>query len=292
MHILITGAGGMLAKAMTPALEGSGHRVTPFSRAELDITDHRSVEAELKAHRPDVVVQCAAFTAVDAAEERPAEAFAVNAEGTFNVARACQRIGAMFVYPSTDYVFRGTSKRPYRVDDPVDPVNSYGRSKAAGEEAAREADRYLVVRTSWLYGAGGANFVDTMSRLGRERESLSVVDDQVGRPTWTATLADAIADLLERGTTGIAHCTDVGDPVSWYGFARETLRLQGIETPVEPVGSEAFPRPAPRPAYSVLDCTETEAILGRPLPRWEEALRRYLQQRGVPAEEGVARGRA
>lgn len=283
MRVLITGGAGMLAHALVPALRGAGHEVAAATRAELDVTDHRAVESIMRATRPEVVVQCAAFTAVDAAEERPAEAFAVNAEGTFNVARACQRMDAMLVYPSTDYVFRGTAKRPYRADDPVDPINSYGRSKAAGEEAAREAVRYLVIRTAWLYGSNGANFVDTISRLARERDALSVVDDQIGRPTWTGTLASTIAGLLEHGATGIVHCTDGGEPVSWHGLAVEALRQQGIATTVEPVGSEAFPRPAPRPGYSVLDCRETEAMLGRPMPSWQESLRRHLAEAAASA---------
>lgn len=276
MRVLITGTGGMLAHALVPELRGRGHETIALTRAELDVTDPTAVERALDRHLPDVVVQCAAFTAVDAAEERVEEAFAVNEEGTRNVARACQTHGTLLVYPSSDYVFAGSGERPYSPDDPIEPVNAYGRSKAAGETAAMEAGRALVVRTSWLYGAGGRNFVDTILGLARERDVLQVVNDQWGRPTWTGTLAACLAELAERGATGVLHCTDGGEPVTWHGLAVEALKAEGLTTVVEPVSSGAFPRPADRPEYSVLDCSGTEALLGRPLPDWRATLRRHL----------------
>ncbi len=267
----------MLAHALVPELRSRGHEVVALERAVLDVTDQRAVETRFLAETPAAVMHCAAYTAVDAAEVEEETALRVNAEATRHVARACQNIGALLVYPSTDYVFAGTADRPYHPSDPTAPVNAYGRSKLAGEQAAREAGRALVVRTSWLYGRGGANFVDTIIRLAREQEQLQVVDDQIGRPTWTGSLACTLSDLLERGAAGIFHATDSGDPVSWYGFAREILAQQSLAIPIIPVASEAFARPAVRPAYSVLDCATTDGIIGRALPDWKEMLARYLR---------------
>lgn len=277
MKILVTGAGGMLAQALVPELRGRGHEVLALVRAELDVTDEVAVASMLARHRPHVVVQCAAYTAVDAAEADEAAAFRVNALATRHVATACHEIGARLVYPSTDYVFAGDGTRPYRPDDPPAPVNAYGRSKLAGERAALEAPGALVVRTSWLYGAGGANFVDTIRRLARERDRLEVVDDQIGRPTWTGSLAQVVSELIEREVSGIFHATDGGAPVSWYGFAREIVALSGAETRVVPVRSEAMPRPARRPKFSVLDCSATEARLGYRIGSWKANLARYLR---------------
>lgn len=276
MRIVITGAGGMLAQALLPELRGRGHQVTGLTRAELDVTDPDAVDRELERLRPQVVVQCAAFTAVDAAEEHRGRAFAVNEGGTANVARACQKLGALLVYPSSDYVFSGNSSQPYRPEQEIEPINEYGRSKAAGEAAAREAGRWLVLRTSWLYGHGGRNFVDTIVAMARERDVLQVVDDQWGRPTWTCTLSVCIADLAERGATGILHCTDGGEAVNWHGLAADALKVEGLSARVEPVSTEEFPRPARRPRYSVLDCSATEELLSRSLPDWRVTLRRHL----------------
>lgn len=276
MRVLITGAGGMLAQALTAEVSERGHEPLALTRAELDVTDAPSVRRALTTLRPDAVVQCAAYTDVDGAEFDEAGAFAVNAEGAVNVAEACDLVGAVFVYPSTDYVFAGQASQPYRPDSAIDPINAYGRSKAAGEKAAAQARRSILLRTSWLYGAGGRNFVDTISRLAREQPVLRVVEDQIGRPTWTGTLASVIVRLLEREATGVLHCSDGGHPVSWHGLAVEAVRAQGLSTTIEAVGSEAFPRPAPRPRFSVLDCSETEAILGMPLPDWRVSLRTHL----------------
>lgn len=276
MKILVTGARGMLAATLVPTLRERGHRVVALDRESLDVTDPDAVRASVEAERLDAVIQCAAYTAVDAAESDEETAVRVNAEAARHVARACQRTGALFVYPSTDYVFPGNGSRPYRPGDPTAPVNAYGRSKLAGEVAAREAGRTLVVRTSWLYGAGGSNFVDTIGRLARERDRIEVVDDQVGRPTWTGSLAEMIGELVEAGATGTFHASDGGEPVSWFGFAREIVALRGAGTVLVPVSSGAFPRPAPRPAFSVLDCSHTESRIGRTLRDWKGSLARYL----------------
>jgi dTDP-4-dehydrorhamnose reductase len=281
MKVLVTGAGGMLAHAMIPELNRRGHRVVPLTRRELDITRVQSVEAVMAAHMPDAVVQCAAFTAVDAAEAEYDRALEVNATGTRYMADACHRIGAQFVYPSTDYVFDGRGTEPYRPGDRTQPVNAYGRTKLEGEKAALLAGNHLVVRTSWLYGDGGANFVATMLRLGEERDRLDVVDDQIGRPTWTRTLAAAVVRLLEQGATGVIHLTDGGEPTSWYEFARAILQSNGAAEKVHATSSAAFPRPATRPAYSVLDLSRAEQLLGSRLPDWRDSLARYLAERSM-----------
>lgn len=276
MKVLVTGAGGMLAYALVPLLRARGHEVVALDRAALDVTDEAAVHARISAERPDAVVQCAAYTAVDRAEEDEAEAVRVNATATGYVARACDSVGAWLVYPSTDYVFSGAATVPYRPDDPPDPVNAYGRSKLAGEHAALEAERPLVVRTSWLYGDGGANFVATILRIAREGQPLRVVDDQWGRPTWTGTLAAAIASLTESGSRGVFHVTGGGEPVSWYGFAREIVALANAGAPPVAVRTGDLSRPARRPVYSVLECAATEQRIGEVLPDWRESLCRYL----------------
>jgi dTDP-4-dehydrorhamnose reductase len=276
MRVLVTGAAGMLSRALVPILHASGYEVIALGRAELDVTERDAVERRLLAERPEAVIQCAAYTAVDRAEDEEEQAHMVNAEATGYVADACQKIGAALVYPSTDYVFPGTGDRPYRPEDETGPVNAYGRSKLAGERAAARCDRSLVVRTSWLYGAGGSNFVETIRRLAAERESLDVVDDQTGRPTSTVELSRGIARLLALGAAGTFHATGGGEETTWYGFAREIGRQLGWSTEIRPVPSSFFPRPAPRPAYSVLDCSGTEAATGQPFVDWRATLAEYL----------------
>jgi dTDP-4-dehydrorhamnose reductase len=276
MRVLVTGAGGMLGHDLVPMLRNRGHDVIALVRAELDVTDRAAVIARITLDRPDVVVQCAAFTAVDAAEAEESAAQLVNAEATRHVAAACHETGARLVYPSTDYVFAGDATEPYGPADSPAPVNAYGKSKLAGERAALQSPGALVVRTSWLYGEGGGNFVETMLSLARMRDHLQVVDDQVGRPTWTASLARILCGLLEVEASGIFHATDGGEPTSWYGYARQIIGERFPAVTLEPVPSSAFPRPAPRPAYSVLDCSGTEARLGESMVDWRLALETYL----------------
>jgi dTDP-4-dehydrorhamnose reductase len=297
MKILVTGAGGMLSHALVPILHTSGHDVVAVGRAELDVTERDAVERRVQAERPDAVVQCAAYTAVDRAEREEELAFMVNAEATGYVADACQRIGAMLVYPSTDYVFAGTGDRPYRPEDATGPINAYGRSKLAGERAASRCDRSLVVRTSLLYGAGGSNFVDTIRRLAAERESLDVVDDQTGRPTTTAEFSRTVARLLELGAAGTFHATGGGPATTWYGLAREIVGRMGGSTEVRPVPSSRFPRPAQRPAYSMLECSATERVTGREFRDWRDSLSAYLTEshavdaQAVECSTGIPRPR-
>lgn len=277
MKAVITGAGGMLAGAVRDALDARGHEAVALDRAALDVTRPRDVESAILDARPHAVVQCAAYTDVDAAESDEDAATLVNAGAAGFVARACRRAGARFVYPSTDYVFDGAATTPYGTLAEPDPVNAYGRSKARGEVAARLAGDWLVVRTSWLYGAGGRNFVATILERARAGAALRVVTDQSGSPTWTRDLAAALVTLLERSASpGIYHVTNRG-VASWHDLAVEAIRLAGLDADVEPAVSADFPRPALRPAYSVLDTADSERITG-PLPRWTDALARALEE--------------
>lgn len=274
--VLVTGSGGMLAADLVPVLRAGMHEVTACDRAQLDVTDAAQARAVIGAARPSVVVHCAAYTNVDGAEADPEAAFLVNRDGAANVAEACRDAGAAMLYVSTDYVFDGTASRPYRVEDPPHPAGVYGQSKLAGELAVRRTlEAHYVVRTSWLYGHGGKNFVDTMRRLGREKPELAVVDDQVGSPTWTVALAEAISQLITTSRFGLYHATGAGT-CTWYGLTRKILELDGLDTPVRPISTAELGRPAPRPAYSVLDTSALLAAGVKPLPRWEESLARYM----------------
>lgn len=273
---LVTGAGGMLARDLLARLAGAD--VTAVSRADLDITDADATSAAVAGH--DVVVNCAAYTQVDAAEGDEPAAFAVNAVGAANLARACTHHDARLVQVSTDYVFDGQASRPYAEDAPLAPRSAYGRTKVAGEWAALACcPRTWVVRTAWLYGAGGPNFVRTIARLAAERDELTVVADQIGQPTWTRDVAEAIVALVEAGAAyGIWHATSSGE-ASWHEFAQEVVRGLGQDPDkVRPISSSDYPRPAPRPAWSVLGHDRWRAA-GMPLPPpWRERLAEALPQ--------------
>lgn len=267
---LVTGAAGMLGTDLLDAL--SGRTTTALRRADLDVTDAGAVDRAVRGH--DVVVNAAAYTAVDAAEEDEASAFAVNAVAAAHLGRACARHGARLVHVSTDYVFDGAATVPYGVDSPVGPRTAYGRTKAAGEWAVRaNLGRAWVLRTAWLYGRAGASFPATMRRLERERETVDVVDDQRGQPTWTRDLARRVVDVVESGAPyGTYHATASG-AVTWCGLARKVFELVGADPArVHPTSSAAFPRPAPRPAYSVLDHASWAAAGLPPMRAWDEAL--------------------
>jgi dTDP-4-dehydrorhamnose reductase len=271
---LVTGAAGMLGQDLCRVLEQAGHEVTRADRPGLDILDPQRCAAHVAGH--DVVVNSAAYTAVDAAESDEASAFAVNAVGAANLARAARAAGATMVQVSTDYVVAGHGSQPYGADAPVAPASAYGRTKAAGEWAVRaECPRSWVVRTAWLYGAGGSSFPATVRRLAGERERIPVVADQVGQPTWTVDLAEGILRIVEAGAPfGVWHATGGGE-CSWYDLARAVLEELGLDPDrVTPVTTEEFPRPAPRPAYSVLSHDMWDAAGLRPLPDWRDALRR------------------
>ncbi|MCL1899645.1 MAG: dTDP-4-dehydrorhamnose reductase [Promicromonosporaceae bacterium] len=271
---LIVGALGMLGQDMVAAARGAGATVEGVDREGdriLDVTRYDDVVDLLGDARYDVVVNCAAWTAVDAAEDQEAAAFDVNAVGPQNLALACREVGARLVQVSTDYVFAGHAAAPYPENAPLAPAGAYGRTKAAGEWAVRAAGvEHYVVRTAWLYGAGGPCFPKTMARLGAEREVLTVVDDQVGQPTWTVDLADLIVRLVGAGApSGTYHGTSQGQ-VTWHGFAQAIMAAAGLPARVDPVSSAAFAAKAPRPAYSVLGHEALRAVGVEPIGNWQE----------------------
>ncbi|WP_433333619.1 dTDP-4-dehydrorhamnose reductase [Spirillospora sp. CA-294931] len=271
MTWLITGAGGMLGTDLTARLDGA----LALDRDALDLRDAEAVRATLHRTRPATVVNCAAWTAVDDAEEHEAEALAVNGTAVQTLATTCAEIGATLIQVSTDYVFDGTSPEPYAEDAPTAPVNAYGRTKLAGERAVLATGRGYVVRTEWLYGAHGPNFVATMIRLEAERDTIAVVDDQHGQPTWTGDLADRIIALAASDAPpGVYHGTSAGR-TTWYGLAREVFTLLGADPDrVAPTTTAAFPRPAARPANSVLAHDRWSEAGLPPMPPWQEALRK------------------
>jgi dTDP-4-dehydrorhamnose reductase len=248
------------------------HEVVALAHAELDVTDRSAVDRVVGEARPDVVVNCAAFTDVDGAESHEEIATLLNGEAAGYLAAAAPAI----VHPSTDYVFDGSKRTPYVESDRTGPRSAYGRSKLAGEHAVVGANpRHIIVRTSWLFGAGGRNFVDTMLGLARERDELNVVDDQVGCPTYAGHLAGALVELAAGGRYGIHHITGDG-ACSWFDFAREIFHQAELDARVVPCTTAEFPRPAPRPAYSVLGSERPDPIR---LPDWREGLAAYLAER-------------
>lgn len=275
MKVLITGADGQLGRALQRSVPRKAE-LTALNRRQLDITQPSSVETVCKV-APDLIVNAAAYTAVDKAEEERASAYAVNANGAEHMAQAAQRLGSRLVHISTDFVFDGTQGRPYRPEDAANPLNVYGASKLAGERAVQTAcPEALILRTAWLYSSEGHNFVLTMLRLMRERETLQVVDDQIGTPTLADSLANAVWRAVDTGLTGVHHWTDSG-VASWYDFAvavhELALRHCVFSRPVriEPIGTEAFPTPARRPSNSVLDKRAIYSLLGS-APHWTLAL--------------------
>jgi dTDP-4-dehydrorhamnose reductase len=264
MRTLITGARGMLGRDLVAACALRGHDVYPAGHAELDVTDGEACEEVVAEVRPKTVINCAAWTDVDGAEEHEDEALRVNRDGARNVAEAA---GAV-VYVSTDYVFDGAKGEPYVESDPVNPLSAYGRTKLAGERAIAAANpRHHIVRTSWLFGPSGANFVETILRLAGERDELRVVDDQVGKPTFTGHLAPALLELAASEDFGIHHRAG-GGQCSWFEFASAIVEEAGLDCRVEPCPTAELPRPAPRPAFS--------ALAGGDLPSWRRGLREYM----------------
>jgi dTDP-4-dehydrorhamnose reductase len=304
MRVLVTGAGGQLGRDLVDVLSGrvpTGGRVegravpvacdvVAADHGRLDVTDRASVLGIVDGLRPDVVVHAAAWTAVDACEGDPDRAFAVNALGTRHLAEAARRSGARVVYVSTDYVFDGRGDRPYREWDPPNPMSVYGQSKLAGE---RELDPgSTIVRTSWLCGAHGANMVRTVLRLAEQPGPLRFVDDQHGCPTFTADLARTLAVLAVDRVPGTFHATNAG-PTTWYGFARAVLEVAGHDPArVEPIATSDLdpPRPAPRPANSVLDNAALRLTGMPPLPAWRDALERLVDAIDRPDRPGGPAG--
>jgi dTDP-4-dehydrorhamnose reductase len=268
---LVVGGSGMLGHDVVAAL--AGRDVTAASRPQIDVADAASVGAALDGY--DVVVNCAAWTAVDEAETHEADAYAINAVGPANLARACRRTGAWLVHVSTDYVFAGDATAPYPEDAPIAPRSAYGRTKAAGEWAVRAElpDRSLVVRAAWLYGAHGPSVVRTMRTLETQRDTLDVVDDQRGQPTWSGDLAARLVEAVDVGApAGVYHGTAAGE-TTWFGLARRVFELAGADPErVRPTTSDRFPRPAPRPAYSVLGHDGWARAGLAPMRAWDDAL--------------------
>lgn len=274
MRVMITGAAGMLGRDVAEVARTAGHGVSGLAREDLDVTDAAGVLACVERERPDVVINCAAWTDVDGAEAAEDDATRVNGAGAGHVAAAAAAAGAFVIHVSTDYVFDGSARRPYREADPTSPVSAYGRSKLAGELAVADAapGNHAIARTSWLFGPHGGNFVDTMRRLGADRESVTVVDDQVGCPTYTGHLATALVELGRTRPAGVLHLTGSGS-CTWFELARATFARTGNRCQVIAGRTADLARPAPRPAFSVLAATRPETP---PLPPWEQGLEAHL----------------
>jgi dTDP-4-dehydrorhamnose reductase len=277
---LVTGAAGMLGHDVVALLRDRGADVVALTRADLDIMSAAAVSGALAAHEPDVVVNCAAWTAVDDAETHEEEALALNGHAVAGLAAACRDAGAALVQPSTDYVFSGSASAPYAEDAPTAPRSAYGRTKLAGEVAVRSMlpSSGYVVRTAWLYGAHGRNFAYTMMRLAQAGKSPSVVDDQLGQPTWTVDVARQIQALISgRAPAGIYHATSSGQ-TTWCGFASEIFRRLSAAGTVTPITTAEYPVPAPRPAYSVLGHDAWRAAGLQPIGDWRDALDRAFPE--------------
>ncbi|MDL2269856.1 dTDP-4-dehydrorhamnose reductase [Desulfosarcina sp. OttesenSCG-928-A07] len=282
MKVLVIGGNGQLGKTLSDTVSPS-IAFKALDLPDIDITSAESVETVMSREKPDVVINAAAYTAVDRAENEPEMAFAINAKGPENLALSAKKDHFRLIHISTDYVFDGTACTPYRPDVPCRPLGVYGNTKYQGEVFVQSIlDHFIILRTAWLYSRYGANFVLTMLRLMKEKEALNVVVDQVGSPTWTGTLSETIWNMVEKPEiSGIYHCSDAG-VASWYDFAvaiqEEALRLGILEKkiPVSPILSKDYPTPAKRPSYSVLDCTQTWRDLDMSPLHWRSALQKMM----------------
>ena len=274
---LITGAGGMAGTDLVDELRARDADVIAFTKSDFDITDSRIVETIIREERPSVIVNCAAYTKVDAAEEHERLATAINGSSVEHLASAANAVDALLVQISTDFVFDGTKKTPYEVNDPTAPLSAYGRSKLLGEFAASHARKHLIVRTAWLFGTHGPNFVEAIrNQIRKGTDPLRVVNDQRGRPTYTPHLAHAIIRLVGNdGARGVVHYADDGE-CTWYDFACAIVEELGSAVKVTPVSTDEFPRPARRPAYSVLSTERYERLTSVRPESWREGLREYL----------------
>ncbi len=276
----MTGVTGQLGYDVVRVLRGRGVGTVGAARAGMPLDDSARTRAFVLETRPDAVIHCAAYTAVDRAEDERELCHAINAEATRAIAGACEEIGAKLVYISTDYVFPGTGEAFYETDDETAPCNAYGASKLAGESAVRDAmksGRFFIVRTSWVFGIHGRNFIRTILGFAKTRDALTVVDDQVGSPTYTADLAELLADMADSEKYGVYHATNEG-VCSWAELAAEAIRLRGLSTKVTPVSSEMYPTKAVRPKNSRLSKSSLDRGGFRRLPDWKDAVKRYLAE--------------
>ena len=265
----------MLGTDLRNELAGRGEDVIALTRAELDVMDARAVSSVIREHAPSVIVNCAAYTKVDQAEVEESTAKAINGSAVELIGCAANEAGALLVHVSSDFVFDGSKREPYEEDDPTGPLSAYGRSKLLGEIAAAHAKEHLIVRTSWLFGLHGTNFVEAIrNQIRKGKNPLRVVSDQRGRPTYTPHLARALVRLVPLAR-GVVHYADAGE-CSWFDFARAIAQESGASTEVRPVSTDEFPRPAPRPAYSVLSTRRYEELTGVTPESWREGLRDYL----------------
>ncbi|NGP58673.1 dTDP-4-dehydrorhamnose reductase [Paenibacillus thiaminolyticus] len=278
MNVLVTGANGQLGADVVRLFAEKGHHTIGMGRAQLDITDEKRCKDIITELQPESIIHCAAYTAVDNAETDQDNAYLVNAIGTRNIAAAAEHVKAKICYISTDYVFDGNSSSPYYEYDNTNPLTVYGKSKRAGEQLVQSlCSRWFIVRTSWVYGASGSNFVKTMLKLGAERESLQVVNDQWGSPTYTRDLSLFLEELVATEKYGIYHASNTGI-CTWYEFAKAILEEAKMAVRVDPCTTEQIPRPAPRPRYSAMEPMAIRVNGFTPIRHWREALRDYLHQ--------------
>lgn len=269
MKILVTGADGMLGQDLCPLLINNGFNVFPADINNFDITNYSACEKVLKKEKPDFIIHCAAFTDVENAEKNLKSAIKINANGTENIAKLCSENNITLVYISTDYVFDGNKNTPYTIEDSPNPINNYGRTKHQGEEAVKKhCEKYYIIRTSWLYGKNGKNFVNTMLNLAKENREIKVVNDQIGSPTWTVELSNGIIEIIKNKPFGVYHVSGEGE-VCWYSFAKEIFSIMDLKVNLLPCSSSEYIQLAKRPKYSVLKnsikCTS-----------WKESLKKYL----------------
>lgn len=277
MKVLVTGVKGQLGYDVVNELKKRGHAAVGTDVEEMDITDAAKVREVLTEENPDAVIHCAAYTAVDDAEDHVEVCRRINADGTENIARVCHELDCKLLYVSTDYVFNGEGERPWEPDDKREPLNVYGQTKCEGELAVEKyMEKFFIVRIAWVFGLNGKNFIKTMLRLGKDHDELTVVADQIGSPTYTYDLSRLLVDMIESDKYGRYHATNEG-LCSWYEFAVEIFRQAGMDVHVRPVTSEEYPAKAKRPQNSRMDKSKLDENGFKRLPDWKDALARYLK---------------
>lgn len=277
MRIFVTGVKGQLGHDVVAELEKRGHTAIGVDIEEMDITDEASVKKVITEAKPDGVIHCAAYTAVDGAEDNEALCRRVNGEGTKHIAGVCRDLDCKMMYISTDYVFNGQGERPWEPEDEREPLNVYGQTKYEGELAVEALEKFFIIRIAWVFGVNGKNFIKTMLNLGKSRDHLTVVSDQIGSPTYTYDLARLLVDMIETEKYGIYHATNEG-LCSWYEFACEIFKQAGMNVTVTPVTSDQYPAKAKRPMNSRMSKDKLEEMGFERLPSWQDALKRYLKE--------------